>query len=166
MKMVEPYISIISPASSTPTLIASAAASIVPAMTGVPPQARSPPPPRASPCRRSPSTRACAAASQARRSPPRAARSTIRVDIVERAEAGRGVMVDHRLAGQLQHQVGGRRQDRPRPGVNLRAVRFSQRIFGPTDCVVSVLPQRSSSVSSPIAAVSSSISAAARPSTP
>ena len=36
MKMVEPYIIIMSPGSSTPTLSASAAASIVPAMTGVP----------------------------------------------------------------------------------------------------------------------------------
>ena len=36
VKMVEPYISIISPASRTPTLIASAAASIVPTITGVP----------------------------------------------------------------------------------------------------------------------------------
>ena len=36
MKMVEPYISIMSPGSSTPTLSASAAASIVPTMTGVP----------------------------------------------------------------------------------------------------------------------------------
>ena len=36
MKMVEPYISIMSPASSTPTLSASAPASMVPAMTGVP----------------------------------------------------------------------------------------------------------------------------------
>ena len=36
MKMVEPYISIMSPASSTPTLSASAAASMVPTMTGVP----------------------------------------------------------------------------------------------------------------------------------
>ena len=34
--MVEPYISIISPGSSTPTLTASAAASIVPTITGVP----------------------------------------------------------------------------------------------------------------------------------
>jgi hypothetical protein len=36
MKMVEPYISIMSPESSTPTLSASAAASMVPAITGVP----------------------------------------------------------------------------------------------------------------------------------
>ena len=36
MKMVEPYISIMSPVSSTPTLSASAAASMVPTMTGVP----------------------------------------------------------------------------------------------------------------------------------
>jgi hypothetical protein len=36
MKMVEPYISIMSPGSSTPTLSASAAASMVPAITGVP----------------------------------------------------------------------------------------------------------------------------------
>ena len=36
MKMVEPYMSIMSPASSTPTLSASAAASTVPTMTGVP----------------------------------------------------------------------------------------------------------------------------------
>ena len=36
MKMVEPYMSIMSPAPSTPTLSASAAASMVPAMTGVP----------------------------------------------------------------------------------------------------------------------------------
>ena len=36
MKMVEPYISIMSPGSSTPTLSASAAASIVPTITGVP----------------------------------------------------------------------------------------------------------------------------------
>ena len=36
VKMVEPYISIISPGSRTPTLIASAAASIVPTITGVP----------------------------------------------------------------------------------------------------------------------------------
>ena len=36
MKMVEPYISIMSPGSSTPTLSASAAASMVPTITGVP----------------------------------------------------------------------------------------------------------------------------------
>ena len=42
VKMVEPYIIIMSPGSSTPTLSASAAASMVPAMTGVPSAARSP----------------------------------------------------------------------------------------------------------------------------
>jgi hypothetical protein len=36
MKMVEPYISIISPGAATPTLTASAAASMVPQVTGVP----------------------------------------------------------------------------------------------------------------------------------
>ena len=36
VKMVEPYISMSSPGSRTPTLIASAAASIVPTITGVP----------------------------------------------------------------------------------------------------------------------------------
>ena len=36
MKIVEPYISIMSPGRSTPTLTASAAASMAPAVTGVP----------------------------------------------------------------------------------------------------------------------------------
>ena len=36
MKIVEPYISIISPGDRTPTLTASAAASMVPTVTGVP----------------------------------------------------------------------------------------------------------------------------------
>ena len=36
MKMVEPYIHIVSPASATPTDTASAAASMVPVVTGIP----------------------------------------------------------------------------------------------------------------------------------
>jgi hypothetical protein len=43
---------------------------------------------------------------------------------------------------------------------------FSHRIFGPTDCEVSALPQRSRMRSGPMAALSSSISFAARVSTP
>ena len=50
MKTVEPYISIVSPAPRTPTLSASAAASMVPKVTGVPGASPVSPPPRSVTC--------------------------------------------------------------------------------------------------------------------
>ena len=81
------------------------------------------------------------------------------VDEIERAGIGRRVVVDDEGAGQPVDEVRGRGQDlRGLARRSPAGCACSHRIFGPTDCEVSALPQRSRSASSPIAAVSSSIS--------
>ena len=107
MKMVEPYIIIMSPGFRVPTLTASAAASIVPVVTGVP-SAR--PVSFAARAWILPAISADQANSGRRSSGTMPSVSSVvpvlAGYVVERAEVGCRVVVDHVVSGQPKHDVG------------------------------------------------------------
>ena len=85
----------------------------------------------------------------------RSARPVLPAHVVQRREVRRRVVVDDVLARQLPRS-GSWSRSAPSPSARTApaAFRFSHRIFGPTDCEVSALPQRSRITSSPIRAFS------------
>ena len=127
--IVEPYMSIRSPGRRTPTLNASAHASIVPAQTGVP---------AGRPVSAAAAAVTCPAisAGHARRGAGQVpgdllipgAEPRSRVNVVERVALARGVVVKDVLAGELPHDVGVRVEPArgARPGVGLVAPRPQQ----------------------------------------